>query len=291
MRKLATLLIGSTVLAIGAGAQAAEAIRQGVPAPPAAPKREKPVYAPAAPVAPSADQPKTWDVTLGVAAVMFPKYEGSDGFAYWPLPYIDVKWKDTVFLNTFEGLGWNAWKTRNFRVGPIVTYVLPGEKLDGADNTDFGIYGGLFAEFAFDYWKFDAKLLQSLMGSSEGQKIELGMGAGLKLERTVSLFTRLSTTWASENEMKTYFGLSDREASDVTKEQKASPRVLTYAPGAGMKDVALSLNVGWDVSGRWKVIGEGKYARLLGDAADSPLVDRFGSANQFTLWTGVAYKF
>ncbi|MCC7167781.1 MAG: MipA/OmpV family protein [Rhodospirillales bacterium] len=293
MRTIGKILGGLALLLASGPTQAAEAIRQGVSAPPDKPRAEKPVRTAAAQPAAATDpdQPKTWDVTLGLAAIMFPKYEGADAVTVWPLPYIDVKWKDTIFLNTFEGLGWNAWKTRNFRVGPVVTYVLPGDKISGANDTDFGIYGGLFAEFAFDYWKFDAKILQSLMGSSEGQKAEIGMGAGIKLERKVSLFARLSTSWASENEMKTYFGLSDREASDVTQFQNAKPKVLTYAPGAGMKDVALSLNVGWDVSERWKILGEGKYAYLLGDAADSPLVDRFGSANQFTLWTGVAYKF
>lgn len=221
MRTIGKFLGGLALLLASSTAQGAEAIRQGVPAPPDKPRVEKPVRTVVAqPAAIDPNQPKTWDVSLGLAAIMFPKYQGSDAFAYWPLPYIDVKWKDTIFLNTFEGLGWNAWKTRNFRVGPIVTYALPGEKPDGADNTDFGIYGGLFAEFAFDYWKFDAKILQSLMGSSEGQKAELGMGAGIKLEKKVSLFTRLSTSWASENEMKTYFGLSDREASDVTREKK-----------------------------------------------------------------------
>jgi outer membrane protein len=235
--------------------------------------------------------PKDWDVTIGLGAIAFPKYEGSETLAVWPLPYFDIKWKDQVFLSATEGLGWNAWKTRNFRVGPIVTYGLPGDKPSGSNDTDFALHAGLFAEFAFDYWKIDAKFLQSVLGSGEGQRAELGAGAGLKINKKWTLFSRLSTTWMSENEMKTYFGINDREASDLTSLNNLKPKAVTYAPGAGFKDVAFSQKVGYEFTNHWSMLGEAKYARLLGDAADSPLVDRLGSANQFTIWTAVAYKF
>jgi outer membrane protein len=235
--------------------------------------------------------PKDWDITVGLGAMMFPKYEGSSDVTVWPLPYFDVKWKDKVFFSATEGLGWNAWKTRNFRVGPVVTYGLPGDKPSGAEDTDFALHAGLFAEFAFDYWKIDAKFLQSVMGSGEGQRAEIGAGGGLKINKQWTLFSRLSTTWMSENEMKTYFGINDLEASTMTRDHKLAPKLLRYSPGGGIKDVSFSQKIGYDFNSKWSILGEAKYSHLIGDAADSPLVTKFGSANQFTVWTAAAYRF
>ncbi|TAN51282.1 MAG: MipA/OmpV family protein [Rhodospirillales bacterium] len=240
----------------------------------------------AAPEAPAAMAPKkTWDVAVGLGAISYPEYEGADSQAYLPVPYIDVKWKDQVFLNTFDGLGWNAWQGRNFRVGPILTYTLPGDKPAGANDVAFGVQAGAFAEFAFDYYKFDVKLLQSVLGDSEGQRAELGAGVGSKINGNFTWLARLSTTWVSANEMKTYFGLSPREASDMT------PKQTSYSPGAGFKDATLSLRGSYDITPHWLILGEGKYARLLGEAADSPLVTKFGNENQFGFWAAAAYRF
>lgn len=279
MTSYRSCVLSAAVCALALAAQPAQAA-------PKAKKQEAQRVAQAQPV-PAAEPAavKTWDVTLGLGALAYPTYEGASEQSYLPIPYLDVKWKDQVFLNSFDGLGWNAWKTRHFRTGPILTYTLPGDKPSGADDVSMGVQAGLFAEFAFDYYKIDAKVLQSVMGDSEGQRAELGAGAGSKINQNFTWFTRLSTTWVSENEMKTYFGLSPREASDMT------PRQSSYSPGGGIKDVSLSLRGSYDITRNWLVLGEGKYARLIGDAADSPLVTKFGSANQYTFWAAAAYRF
>jgi outer membrane scaffolding protein for murein synthesis (MipA/OmpV family) len=41
----------------------------------------------------------------------------------------------------------------------------------------------------------------------------------------------------------------------------------------------------------WSVMGRVGYARLLGDVADSPIVDREGSANAYEAGVFVGYRF
>ena len=64
--------------------------------------------------------------------------------------------------------------------------------------------------------------------------------------------------------MKTYFGINSREASDSG--------LAEYSPGSGFYDVGLDLNLTYDVSKAWSIIGIVKSHLLIGDAADSPLV-------------------
>jgi len=44
-------------------------------------------------------------------------------------------------------------------------------------------------------------------------------------------------------------------------------------------------------SPRWSLLANASYERLLGDAADSPIVARLGSANQYKAAVGVRYRF
>ena len=44
-------------------------------------------------------------------------------------------------------------------------------------------------------------------------------------------------------------------------------------------------------SDRITLYGDAGYRRLVGDAADSPIVKRAGSENQFTAGLGLTYRF
>jgi outer membrane scaffolding protein for murein synthesis (MipA/OmpV family) len=69
-----------------------------------------------------------WNFTLGAGVALQPEYEGANDYVAAPLPVLDIRYRDVAFLSALdsagsiqEGLGWNAYKTRNFRVGPLAT--------------------------------------------------------------------------------------------------------------------------------------------------------------------------
>ena len=53
----------------------------------------------------------------------------------------------------------------------------------------------------------------------------------------------------------------------------------------------MSVGVDYALSDNWAITGQVGYARLLGDAADSPIVDDEGSANAFSAGIFVGYRF
>ncbi len=92
----------------------------------------------------------------------------------------------------------------------------------------------------------------------------------------------VSTTWADQHYMQRYFGVTAAQASASGRSQ--------FAAKDGIRDVALHLKSRCQLSNRWALYETFDYQRLLGDAADSPIVDPAGSPNQFQFSLGLSYQ-
>ena len=82
---------------------------------------------------------------------------------------------------------------------------------------------------------------------------------------------------------RTYFGVSP----DVS----LATGLPVYRPSGGVHAVALASGVSYQFSNRWGMFGYGRYARLVGDAAKSPIVRELGSRNQLSGGVGLNYTF
>jgi len=88
-----------------------------------------------------------------------------------------------------------------------------------------------------------------------------------------SLSAGLNTTYASDDYMSNYFSINSGEASKSGLDE--------YSADAGFKDVAADLGLTYAINRAWSVTGIGRYERMTGDAADSPVVDDRGDKNQW----------
>ena len=93
----------------------------------------------------------------------------------------------------------------------------------------------------------------------------------------------IKTTYANDNYMKTYFG--------VTTSQASASGFKEFNANSGIKDVGIGTTLIYPFNKYWSFITIANYTRLLNDAANSPLVENAGSKNQFWLGLGVAYRF
>jgi outer membrane protein len=80
--------------------------------------------------------------------------------------------------------------------------------------------------------------------------------------------------------MDSYFGINAQQA--------ARSGLSEYRPSAGFKDVSLRLGFSYDLTKTWSITGAAGVSRLMGNAADSPLVRR---KSQAVGALGVAYRF
>jgi outer membrane scaffolding protein for murein synthesis (MipA/OmpV family) len=85
-----------------------------------------------------------------------------------------------------------------------------------------------------------------------------------------------------------YFGITPTDAT-------LHPELTAYDPDGGIKSYTIGMLLGQSLEGTllegWSLFGTANYKRMLGDAADSPLVSDFGSRNQWFAAAGIGYTF
>jgi MltA-interacting protein MipA len=121
------------------------------------------------------------------------------------------------------------------------------------------------------------------------------------LHRDPSILSRLYSTYAADrDEKKATCWLNDFGIKAVRKNRSppmtpSPPRkdsfrsgLKKYSADGGVKDFALMGGAIWYFSRSWAITAGLRYARLFHEAADSPVVDKRRSANQWIGGIGVA---
>jgi len=237
---------------------------------------EAPVYDDA-----EADKRK-WSLSIGLGGGVSPDYEGSNDYGFGFGPNISATWRNTIFYRG-KSLGVNIIRQKNLKAGLIAARAAKrkeddNDKLEGLGDVDGGIEVGGFVSYKNNSWRYMAEGRQEVDSGHEGALLELSVGKNLPLA-TPLVFVELGTTLASDDYMESFFG--------VDSQQSANSGLKKYNAGAGIKDVNLSISAGYPLTDRWRVAVMVEYKRLLGDAADSPIVD---DKNQFVAGLGLTYR-
>jgi len=271
-------------------------------------KPEFPVVVPA-PAAPTPPVPMTpedtyedtfhWMVALG--AGYRPDYEGSDHYDPFPFGSVRLWWDDgrEVELRGAQSSGSALRLSANLvphsflKLGPVVQYRLgrgdvQSGRVDAMDNIDPAVEVGGYVGVGEGPWSVGGTYTYDVSGDYHDSLVELSAGWQDKLSEYVDMGVTVASTWAGEEYMDTYFGVDAADAADSGLDQFTPDDSFDD----GFKDVGTRVSFGFgDPSwGGWKIIASGAYFRLIGEAADSPVVDDAGSENQFFGGLGVAYE-
>ena len=92
----------------------------------------------------------------------------------------------------------------------------------------------------------------------------------------------LSGTYGDSAYTEKYFG--------VDTVDHILSRLPRYTARAGFRDVSVTPAIVYHVNQNWHIAGGIRYMRLVGDAANSPIVDTVGSKDQFIFGAGVLYS-
>ena len=156
--------------------------------------------------------------------------------------------------------------------------------LRGLGDVDMGLLVGGFANARYGPVMLNLSGGQDVIDGHGGALIGVRLSVALPVDDRLRVSPSFSATWASEDYMESYFG--------VTGAQAARSNYRPFSPSAGFKDVGLGVNAKYRIAGGWHATGMLSYKRLVGDAADSPIVEGpGGSRNQFMGLIGVAYDF
>jgi outer membrane protein len=228
-------------------------------------------------------------VALGLGPGIAPEYEGSSDYKLVPIPFVSVRFSNDMSIQWIANMARaNLIPSRTWMAGPTLQYIqkrdnVDNNKVDKLDSVDAAVMGGGFAGFRIDRFSLSLEAMQDLASGNDGAVIRLRGGYHLPISKEWTASINAFTTWADDDYMEAYFGIN-RKNSDRSGLKK-------FDASSGIKDVGLALPVTYSPWEHWSVMGAVAYKRLLGDAADSPVVDDEGNANQVVGGALLIYRF
>lgn len=219
-------------------------------------------------------------LSIGGGAIYAPTYLGSDNYDVDPIPLFDLRYADRFFLSTRDGLGLNlAPSGSNWRAGPVVKYRMGRDQDDdaalrGMGDVDAAGEAGGYVHYDLRPFTMGAELRQGF-GGHDGVIGDLFANWSTKLSDSLMLTVGPKATMASRDFTETYFG--------VTPGQAARSGYRAYSPDGPYMSYGLSASLRYRVNDYLSLGGFAGIDRIVGDAADSPLVDQAGSPTQARL--------
>ncbi|MEM9168172.1 MAG: MipA/OmpV family protein [Pseudomonadota bacterium] len=234
-------------------------------------------------------------IALGVVSV--PEYEGSDSQQIVPLVFGQVSFAGNRYLS-IEGTGlrvnvlnsskWSAGPSANFQFGRDDG--VESETIAALEEVDIAIELGGFVSRNWvgvghptGVLTAGVNFVHDVAGAHDGWQAQASLGYGRNFGNRLRLTGNAGATFVNDDYAGTYFTVSDTDS--------ARSGLDPFEAEGGLKDVGVSLTTIYNLTDRWSAVGFTSYRRLVGDAADTPIVDLEGDPNQLIVAIGVGYSF
>lgn len=242
-------------------------------------------------------------VSIGVGGALVPDYEGSDDYRFVPAVVFRARTGGiTIFSRgtyLYADLVPSAKKVE-FDAGPIIgvrlnrTGKVKDDRVDELSERNVAVEAGAFGGVTFhgltnpyDSLSLRVDAVKDFANAHESWVITPAIDFGTPLSTTTFVGASLSMDFVSDRFADYYYGIGPSGSLDSG--------LPTFDADGGMKSWQAGLFVGQSLSGDlrkgWGLFGTAGYKRLVGDIADSPIVDDRGSASQWFGAIGVGYTF
>lgn len=231
-----------------------------------------------------------WELQAGAAAVVQPKYEGSKDYEVIGAPIIAPAGSAGEGVVSFKGiddLRFRLLRSSGFEAGPLVGYRFDRDEKDaarlrGLGDVDGGLVIGGYVAYRMGALMPFASYHHQITGDDTGGVARFGLETKVPVSPWMTLTATGGTTWASSDYMESYFGISAQQSA------ASLAGLAQFDADSGFKDVYLSLGTDIPLADRWSLKLHGRYAHLIGDAADSPIVE---TESQWLGLVGITYRF
>jgi outer membrane scaffolding protein for murein synthesis (MipA/OmpV family) len=207
-----------------------------------------------------------------------PTFEGSRSYETLAFPFVlpaGVGSDGKLQIRGVDDVRLRLLQAGSFEFGPLAGYRFGRDADDvtnvaGLDDVDGGLVLGAFGAYRTGPLAFSVSYHHQVTGEETGGLVRFGVEHASRLAPNIKLLTGIGANYATEAYMTAFFGTP------------------LHAPDAGFKDIHVEATATIDLSDRWSLLLIGRYAHLIGDAADSPVVE-----TESQLYGGLAlsYKF
>lgn len=232
-----------------------------------------------------------WQVSIGAAPYLAPRFEGSDSYILRVQPLVSVGKADgprAPFSSRNDNISFALFTNDRFRAGAVGKLIFERDdddapELKGLDPIRFGGELGGFAEvYPTDWLRLRAEVRQGIR-AHEGVVADVAADAYYDVTPAVRVSAGPRLSLASADYFDTWYG--------VTEAESEASGLSEYDPGGGFRALGLGGAVTWQATDRITASLFGEYARLVGPAADSSIVEERGSPNQFMVGVSTTYRF
>ena len=223
-------------------------------------------------------------LSVGAGAQFTPQYPGAEDLSLGPLftGFSRREGEAMPFRTPDDGFGISlVGRDKTIEFGPLLQFQGERDEEDvgaAVGDVDFTVEAGAFVNVNFTP-RFRLRLEgQKGIGGHEGLvgTVALDFAAVRTPETLFTIGPRLRLN--DDEYARAYFG--------VTPAVSLATGLPVYDPDGGIRAVGAIAGITHQISRTFGVYGYAGYDRLVGDAADSPIVRNFGSRDQFS--AGVA---
>lgn len=227
-----------------------------------------------------------WQV--GGFVYVSPSYEGGKSYEVVGFPFAAPAGfgeDGALQAKALDDIRFRLIRAGAFEFGPLAGYRFGRDESDatrlvGMGDIDGGFVVGAFGTYRAGPFAASISYHHQATGDDTGGLIRFGLEHTHRVSPALKITTGVGTNYATEDYMTQFFG--------VSVAQNLASGLPVYNASAGFKDVYASVTASMDLNDRWTLMLIGRYSRLIGDAADSPVIE---TENQFFGGLGLSYKF
>ena len=219
-----------------------------------------------------------WRSQLGVGLIVNPESVGKDDYELQPIPYFDFRYMDgkgtKYFANVPQGLGGFFYRSRTAESGRFINVgaaLAPGfnvrDDIEGLEDIDVSVEARVYVEAGSQRWVASATAAQDVGSGHEGAYLDLALNRRGRLGSSTGFYAVGPVARVGDDSYQdAFFGVNARES--------IASGLSEYDADAGFESVGLqglaSLPLG---QSNWRFTTLLRVNRLVGDAADSPIVE------------------
>ncbi len=233
---------------------------------------------------------------VGAGVGFVNEFQGSED--YQAIPFLGGRIHQEKRYVELLGLGAraNILNHSNWQFGPALRFRfgrdddVDNARISQLNEVDDAIEAGFFTRYDMptgyhsgDSLGFELQFLHDISDAHEGYVISTGLDYNAPITQKIRAGMDLGTSYTSGDTMESFYSVSNAES--------LRSGISPYSADSGFTDVTVGFNAQYALQERWGLFTRVSYQRLLGDAADSSIVESEGSPNQFLFGAGVSYRF
>jgi len=232
-----------------------------------------------------------WVVTAKGNIIVSPKWSGADKYTPIAFPSFSLRrpGEAPIWSSPDDSISYRMPINEIFSVGPVITYrsgryTGGNRELTGIHDVRWTLEPGLFLQA----W-IVPDVLRARIEIRRGFRDKDGFVADIGADwvnriGALSLGIGPRVSIADGSYMRDRYGVTFQDAA-------LNGQVTPFRPTSGIQSAGVYGSAGYQFNEQWSGTLHGGYSRLVGDAADSPIIRRFGDKDQWVFGASAGYSF